>query len=132
MRHRRGQLVALSLLLAVAGARAADEDTVIFPGSGTSGSPRKAAGTDVGSVTLLVGLALAGAGGWMVLRHRRGAPAAREHRSLAVDETRSLGNRQYLVVASYEGQKFLIGVCPGRIDLLAPLGSAGAAGRRNE
>lgn len=132
MRRRCVQLAVLSLLLAAAGTRAADDDTVIFPGSGNAASPRKAGGADVGSVTLLVGLALAGAGAWMVVRHRRGVPAARDHRALAVDETRSLGNRQYLVVASYEGQKFLIGVCPGRIDLLAPLGSAGAAGRRGE
>ena len=69
-------------------------------------------------------------GGWscaIVVGLRRRGNIARS-RSM----TRSLGNRQYLVVASYEGQKFLIGVCPGRIDLLAPLGSAGAAGRRNE
>ena len=39
-----------------------------------------------------------------------------------VEETRALGNRQYLVVASYEGKKFLLGVCPGQINLLSPLG----------
>jgi flagellar protein FliO/FliZ len=38
-----------------------------------------------------------------------------------VAESRSLGNRQYLVVADYGKQKFLIGVCAGRISLLSPL-----------
>ena len=47
----------------------------------------------------------------------------RDVRKLAIDETRSLGSRQYLVVASYEGKKLLLGVCPGRIDLLTPLDS---------
>ena len=40
---------------------------------------------------------------------------------LTIDETRSLGSRQYLVVASYQDKKFLLGVCPGRIDLLSAL-----------
>jgi flagellar protein FliO/FliZ len=33
-----------------------------------------------------------------------------------------LGNRQFLVVAEYEGRKMLLGVCPGRIELLSELG----------
>ena len=49
----------------------------------------------------------------------------REARKLTVAETRSLGNRQYLVVADYEGRKFLLGVCPGRIDLLSSLDGSG-------
>ena len=65
------------------------------------------------------------AGGWLLWRQRRSTVTGRELRSLAIDETRSLGNRQFLVVASYEGRKFLLGVCPGRIDMLTPLdGSA--------
>jgi flagellar protein FliO/FliZ len=43
-----------------------------------------------------------------------------------IDETKSLGSRQYLVVASYEGRKLLLGVCPGRIDLLTPLDATAA------
>jgi flagellar protein FliO/FliZ len=42
---------------------------------------------------------------------------------LQIEETRSLGNRQYLVVAVYEGQKLLLGVTPGQIQLLTPLSS---------
>ena len=39
-------------------------------------------------------------------------------------ETRPLGNRQYLVVAAYDEKRYLLGVCPGRIELLAPLETA--------
>jgi flagellar protein FliO/FliZ len=52
---------------------------------------------------------------------------SRVPRQLAVEETRSLGNRQFLVVASYQDKKFLIGVCPGRIDLLSALNSSSPA-----
>lgn len=42
-------------------------------------------------------------------------------RKLHIDEMRPLGNRQFLVVAAYEGKKVLLGVCPGRIDYLCQL-----------
>lgn len=72
---------------------------------------------------LLLGLAAAAAGGFLLWRQRRSPAglAGRDARKLTVAETRSLGNRQYLVVADYDGRKFLLGVCPGRIDLLSPL-----------
>lgn len=74
-------------------------------------------------VLLIVAIGAAAAGGWMLWRQRRtpSGIAGRDARKLAVSETRSLGNRQYLVVADYDGKKFLLGVCPGRIDLLSPL-----------
>lgn len=105
-----------------ASANAADDDKVIFPGSSPKSetiSVPKSGGLN--TVTLLVALALAGAGGWMVWRNRRNTGGARGAQALAVEETRALGNRQYLVVASYEGKKFLLGVCPGQINLLSPL-----------
>lgn len=116
----RASFVVLALVCA-ARAFAADDDKVIFPGSSRTEAPSKAASGGVNSITLVLGLGLAAVGGWLVWRNRRGVPIGRDHRLLAVDETRSLGNRQYLVVASYENRKFLIGVCPGRIDLLSPL-----------
>jgi flagellar protein FliO/FliZ len=116
----RATFAALALGCA-ARAFAADEDKVIFPGASRTEAPAKSAASGVNSVTLVLGLALAGVGGWLVWRNRRGTPLGRETRALSVEETRSLGNRQYLVVASYEDKKFLIGVCPGRIDLLSPL-----------
>jgi flagellar protein FliO/FliZ len=112
--------VAFSLLIANV-SFAADDNTIIVPGASRAESGAKAGGPSLNTMSLVVGLVLAGVGGWMVWRNRRGVPVARDLRSLAIDETRSLGNRQYLVVASYEGKKFLIGVCPGRIDMLSPL-----------
>jgi flagellar protein FliO/FliZ len=50
-----------------------------------------------------------------------GSPKA--NRKLNIEESRSLGHRQYLVVASYEGRKFLLGVCPGSIEYLSGLDS---------
>ena len=70
---------------------------------------------------LLAALVLAAAGGWLFWRARTAPGGAALLRKLAIVETKSLGNRQYLVVAGYEDKKFLLGVCPGRIDLLTPL-----------
>jgi flagellar protein FliO/FliZ len=113
-------------------ASAADDNTIIVPGASRAEAPSKSAGAGLNSMSLLVGVALAGVGGWMVWRNRRGVPVGRDLRALAIDETRSLGNRQYLVVASYEGKKFLIGVCPGRIDMLSALDSGLAKERSRE
>lgn len=100
---------------------AADDSKVLFPGGAApAASPGDGGGT-ANLVTLAVAVALAIAGGWLMWRKHRAGPGRRETHSLAIHETRSLGNRQYLVVAAYEGKKFLLGVCPGRIDLLAPL-----------
>lgn len=113
-------------------ATAADDNKVIFPGgSGASGAPAPAPGSaGMGNVTLVVGLVLAAVGGWFVWRGRMSAPLGKAAQQLAISETRPLGNRQYLVVATYEDKKFLLGVCPGRIDLLAPLHEGEANGRK--
>jgi flagellar protein FliO/FliZ len=71
-------------------------------------------------------------GGWLVWRNRRSTASGRTSSALAVEETRPLGNRQYLVVASYEGRKFLLGVCPGQINMLAPLDGDAAADTAHE
>ena len=108
-------------------AAAADDSEVIFPGGSTQpGSPAMAAGDGLNTVSLIVGLLLAAIGGWFLWRNRRRVPAGREAPSLAIDETRSLGNRQYLVVASHEGKRFLLGVCPGQISFLSALPDAAA------
>lgn len=113
------------VLVAASAASAADDTTILFPG-GTSSAPSSTApsGGSLGTVTLLVGVVLAAAGGWFVWRGRHASPLGREVRQLTLSETRSLGNRQFLVVATYENRKFLLGVCPGRIDLIAPLHDA--------
>jgi flagellar protein FliO/FliZ len=123
----RHYLVAAFALLAVA-AFAADDNKVIFPAGGSSGiSPSASAGGSLGNVTLVIGLVLAAVGGWFVWRGRNAAPLGRDARQLTLSETRSLGNRQFLVVATFEDKKFLLGVCPGRIDLIAPLHDSSAS-----
>ncbi len=128
--NRRFQAVALALVLVAAPARAAGDAQVIYP-SGTAGAQAVTRGPDFGQglLTVLGVLALGGAGAWLLWRGRRLPFAARDMRKLAVEETKSLGSRQYLVVASYEGKKLLLGVCPGRIDLLTTLESRGPGER---
>jgi flagellar protein FliO/FliZ len=103
-------------------ARAEDDAKVLYPrGTPGAAAPAPKAGEGFGFVTVLGVVLLAGAGGWMLWRGRKVSIGGKDQRLLAIDETRPLGNRQYLVVASYEGKKLLLGVCPGRIDLLASL-----------
>lgn len=106
----------------------ADSSTVLYPHGAASPHPAPPAsgGWSGGMVGVLVVLLGAG-GGWMLWQRARGATLGRFGRgapgaqSLIVAETRSLGNRQFLVVAAYGEKKFLLGVCQGRIDMLAPL-----------
>ena len=57
---------------------------------------------------------------------RRGWPSwllrRKAQRKLQVSEIRSLGNRQFLVIAEYEATRLFLGVSQGRIDLLCRLG----------
>lgn len=136
IRSGRGIVTILRVALLCAGIAtgvfAADDNTVFTPGASRAEPPAKGTAANLGSMSLVFGLILAGAGGWIVWRNRRGVPVGRDLRSLAIDETRSLGNRQYLVVASYEGKKFLIGVCPGRIDMLSPLDGSSSKEKARE
>jgi len=102
-------------------------DTVLYPqGSAAAPSPAPTPRDDSGygaRTLLVVALLLAAGGAWLLLRRRAGPGflAGRAAHKLQIEETRSLGNRQYLVVAVYEGQKILLGVTPGQIQLLTPL-----------
>jgi flagellar protein FliO/FliZ len=127
---RRVTLASVCVWLAATAAFAADDNKIIFPsGNATTAAPTQTTGGAASSMTLILAVVLAVVGGWMVWRNRRGPGIARDGRNLAIEETRSLGNRQYLVVAAYDGKKFLIGVCPGRIDMLAPLSDSAREGK---
>lgn len=99
------------------------EDPVIYPRNAAADAPAAAGKPESNSSLYLAVALLAGAGGWWLWLKRKGglrnglAGASR----LTIAETKSLGSRQYLVVADYEGKKFLLGVCPGSIELLTPL-----------
>jgi len=122
-------LATLALALGLATAVWAQEKPaspdVIYPrNSGTTESGAGGTKAERGNNLSLVALALlaAAAGGWMLWKQRQGGGAlGAADRKLSIAESRSLGNRQHLVVADYDGRKFLLGVCPGRIDLLAKL-----------
>ncbi|MDB6093988.1 MAG: hypothetical protein JWM32_1550 [Verrucomicrobia bacterium] len=115
-------LAPLAFALAALAASGADDAKVIYPaGSGAATAAAHKPESSVGPLTIFGAIILAGAGGWMLWRSRKLPFQARDVRKLSIDETRSLGSRQYLVVASYEGKKLLLGVCPGRIELLTSL-----------
>ena len=119
--RRAGWLLVLLLLAPASGVA---QEKVIYPRNvAPVEATAPARSTSSNATLLLFALVAAAAGGWLLWRQRRSAQGllSREARKLAVTETRSLGNRQYLVVADYEGRKFLLGVCPGRIDLLSNL-----------
>ena len=102
-------------------------DTVIYPKDSPE-RPASAGARDErgGSSWMLAGAFLLTLGGaWLLLR-RRGLTlpsirAARPERLIVIEETKSLGNRQYLIVAGCGGRRFLLGVTPGRIQRLAAL-----------
>lgn len=121
-----GRLLADS---ASAPASALPPDTVLRPSATPGGVSGRPEGGGIGGAGTAALVALVGAaGGWMFWRRLRvSAPAARGEQRLAIAETKSLGNRQYLVVAAYGSRRYLIGVCPGRIDLLSPLEGDAAA-----
>jgi flagellar protein FliO/FliZ len=117
-------LVAGLLLCAVGPLRAADD--IIYPRAATV----PAAGTEAPSPsrltsTALAVIGLAGAGGWLLWRRKAGRAGLSGSRKLAIAETLTLGNRQYLVVAVYGERKYLIGVCQGQMNLIANLESGG-------
>ena len=119
----------MSIFAEVAADKPPAPETVLYPqGSATAPiavpTPRIDAGYGA-STMLVVALLLAAGGVWVLLRRRSGPGflAGRVVHKLQIEETRSLGNRQYLVVAVYEGQKLLLGVTPGQIQLLTPLSS---------
>ena len=71
---------------------------------------------------------LAGAGVYLLKRGQLGARAGSAvHQRLAIEETRPLGNKQFLAVAAYGDRKLLLAVCPGRVDFLCRLDDAPAA-----
>ena len=104
----------------------AQSGPVLYPRS-PSAQPAPAGAPAAGGMAVTVAVVLAGAAaGWYLWRRLRsaGRPGSGAQQ-LAIAETRALGNRQFLVVAAYGERKFLLGVCPGRIELLAPLDGKG-------
>jgi len=116
---RAAAIVLLSL--ATLQARLVAAADILYPHGSPAAEATQAAGQGLGPLTWGVALLCAAAGGWLFWKNRGQVAGRSAKGKLSVVETRSLGNRQYLVVAAYGQQKFLIGVCVGRISLLSPL-----------
>jgi flagellar protein FliO/FliZ len=99
------------------------EPPMLYPRASAPSGGLPADGSGIGSMGLIGAALAAAAGGWLLWSRYRGNRrwGGRSDRLLSVAETRPLGNRQYLVVAAYGRRRFLLGVCPARIDLLSPL-----------
>jgi flagellar protein FliO/FliZ len=109
--------------------------TIIYPkNTAETAKPGEAREHDSSrSLILLFALMLAAGGVWMLVQRRKAGPSGgRSVRKLQIDETRPLGNRQYLVVADYDGKKFLLGVAPGRIQMLTSLDDSEAKTRETK
>lgn len=115
-------IVTLLGLLALPLAAQEKKDDVIYPRGSAPADAAVPAGAGRTNTLMLLGTAaVAAAGGWWLWQKRRTAAGNGQASRLAIVESRSLGSRQYLVVADYDGRKFLLGVCPGSIEMLTPL-----------
>lgn len=102
-----------------------EADRVLYPADGRSaasdaGDHRSSGVGPVWAFILVVGL---GAGAFWVWKRRNPVAAARRRGGIVIEDTRPLGNRQFLVVAGVDGRRFLLGVAPGSIRLLSSLDS---------
>jgi flagellar protein FliO/FliZ len=112
----------IALLATALASRLAAASDILFPRGSAGASVDASPG--IGAPSILLAVACAVAGAWLLWRGRRKAGAGASKGRLSVAETRSLGNRQYLVVAAYGEKRFLIGVCTGQMNLLAALDDA--------
>lgn len=79
--------------------------------------------------TLGVVVILGGAGLYLLKRGQLGNRSrASVQQRLAIEETRPLGNKQFLAVAAYGERRILLGVCNGRIDFLCRLDDSAEKG----
>lgn len=72
-------------------------------------------------VMLLLLLLLALLVAVFVFFKKMGLPHMKKGGELELLETRPLGGRQFIVVGQYRGERFLLGVCPGKVDFLCRL-----------
>ena len=98
------------------------EDTVLYPAGSPSapGAAPTAAKSGPGSTWIFTVVVIGAAAGFWWWRRRGGSPL-RQGGLIAIEDTRALGNRQFLVVAECDGRRFLLGVAPGNIQMLSPL-----------
>ena len=98
-------------------------DDVVYPRNSPEAHKLHSADNSFPMWGLLGVVAVLAGGGFYLLKRgqlglRAGTPVLQR---LAIEETRSFGNKQFLAVAAYGDRKLLLSVCPGRIDLLCRL-----------
>jgi flagellar protein FliO/FliZ len=119
---RRLPLIVILFGLVALPLAAQEKADVIYPrGSAPADAAVPAGAGRANTLVLLGAAAVAAAGGWWLWQRRRTTAGNGQASRLAIVESRPLGSRQYLVVADYDGRKFLLGVCPGSIEMLTPL-----------
>ena len=98
-------------------------DTVLYPADGDARVLGSAAAPadHLSTGWAVAGVVLVGVGIWLWLQRGRMQGRLGAEKLIGIEETKSLGNRQFLVVASCDGRRFLLGVSPGRINTLADL-----------
>ena len=113
-----GLFFSSSLLWGAAPAAPRSADTVIFPQPVEQSATRPTGSPSTGYIVFVV-LCLGG-GAWLWFRAKgKGRSLKTSGSEISIDETRPLGNRQYLVLTSCRGRSFLIGVSQGRIDVVS-------------
>jgi len=98
-------------------------ETLLYPAGGPT-SDGVAATTSAATSTTWVFVLLVGllAGALWYWRNKKPSKLGRRG-NIQIEDTRALGNRQFLVVASCDGRRFLLGVAAGGIQMLSPLDS---------
>ena len=98
-------------------------ETVLYPAGGAPAEARSAqTPASASSTWVFVGLVSLAAGAAWYWRRRQTGPLGRRG-TIQIEDTRPLGNRQFLVVASCDGRRFLLGVATGGIKMLSELDS---------
>ena len=102
-------------------------NTVIFPQPLEQGAARVSSSTPSSAYIVFVLLCI-GVGAWLWFRAKgKGRNLTSVATEISIDETRPLGNRQYLVLTSCRGRSFLVGVSQGRIDMISEVPSSETA-----
>lgn len=103
------------------------DDTLIYPSNSASPEAHPLivpTSTSRSGWVFAVLVGFGAAGFWWWQRRRATQGPMGQVGGLLVEQSRSLGNRQFLVVASCDGRRFLLGVAPGHINSLAELDRA--------
>lgn len=99
------------------------DDGLIYPRNSPEARQQVASDEPFPIWSSLAAIVVLTAGGFYYLK--RGTLGARSGvkvtQRLAIEETRPLGNKQFLAVATYGDRRMLLAVCAGRIDLLCRL-----------